>query len=170
VSVSVAAYRKALKERTRERVSQPAANALMTLAMFARSRQRYRGPSDSPNRLDVAEEHRILFCARLVHTFQGGWARELNSEPLCATQVPRPTKTSFVSSCPDSSIVEYSARSIGGGPYATIYNCPFRRLALDAAHPCRRGDRIESCWCGAAGHRLRSASRQFRKLLSLRHL
>jgi hypothetical protein len=77
VSVSVAAYRKALKERTRERVSQPAANALMTLAMFARSRQRYRGPSDSPNRLDVAEEHRILFCARLVHTFQGGWAREL---------------------------------------------------------------------------------------------
>lgn len=96
MSVSVAAYRKALKERTRERVSQPAANALMTLAMFARSRQRYRGPSDSPNRLDVAEEHRILFCARLVHTFQGGWARELNSEPLCATQVPRPTKTSFV--------------------------------------------------------------------------
>ena len=41
MSVSVAAYRKALKERTRERVSQPAANALMTLAMFARSRQRY---------------------------------------------------------------------------------------------------------------------------------
>jgi hypothetical protein len=170
VSVSVAAYRKALKERTRERVSQPAANALMTLAMFARSWQRYRGPSDSPNRLDVRRRTSYsLLCPTGSH-LPRSWARELNSEPLCATQVPRPTKTSFVSSCPDSSIVEYSARSIGGRPYATIYNCPFRRLALDAAHPCRRGDRIESCWCGAAGHRLRSASRQFRKLLSLRHL
>src|SRR3954468_34691 len=53
------------------------------------------------------------------------------------------TKTSFVSSCQNSSIAVYSARSIGGRPCATIYNCPFRRLALGAARPCRRGDRMK---------------------------
>src|SRR4051794_5069219 len=52
------------------------------------------------------------------------------------------TKTSFVSSCQNSSIAVYSARSIGGRPCATIYNCPFRRLALGAARPRRRGDRM----------------------------
>src|SRR3954463_14466947 len=53
------------------------------------------------------------------------------------------TKTSFVSSCQNSSIAVYSARSIGGRPCATIYNCPFRRLALGAARPRRRGDRMK---------------------------
>src|SRR6478735_7038942 len=53
------------------------------------------------------------------------------------------TKTSFVSSCQNSSIAVYSARSIGGRPCATIYNCPFRRLALGAARPRRRGDRVK---------------------------
>src|SRR3954454_12781948 len=54
------------------------------------------------------------------------------------------TKTSFVSSCQNSSIAVYSARSIGGRPCATIYNCPFRRLALGAARPRRRGDRMST--------------------------
>jgi hypothetical protein len=51
---------------------------------------------------------------------------------------------SFVSSCQNSSIAVYSARSIGGRPCATIYNCPFRRLALGAARPRRRSDRVNN--------------------------
>src|SRR5882757_7735175 len=60
------------------------------------------------------------------------------------------TKTSFVSLCQNSSIAVYSARSIGGKPCATIYNCPFRRLALGAARPRRRGDRMSNCHLVAA--------------------
>ena len=63
--------------------------------------------------------------------------------------------TSFVSSCQNSSIAVYSARSIGGRPCATIYNCPFRRLALGAARPRRRGDRVREgarpSWARSAG-------------------